>query len=65
MAIVTDVIHSVHTVGLTHGNLTASNILIQRRTGGTPIVQVVDFGLRRGTPADDRAAIDTLAVAVL
>ena len=57
--IVSDVIGHVHRLGITHGGIKPSNILVLRGLGD-PTVKVMDFGVRAAEPADDTAAFERL-----
>jgi serine/threonine protein kinase len=61
---VSDVIRCAHERGITHGGITASNVLVLRRPHG-PVVKVMDFGLRAAEPSDDTAALESLTAALL
>ncbi len=57
MDAVTDAVAAAHRAGVTHGHLTASNVIVDR--SGTPFV--ADFGLRRpGATEPDLAALAAL-----
>ena len=57
MDVVTDAVAAAHRAGVTHGHLTAHNVIVDR--SGTPFV--ADFGLRRpGATEPDLAALAAL-----
>jgi len=61
---VEDVIRAAHAVGIVHGGLTPSNVLVQKDDSGQT-VQVVDFAVRGGDVQSDWAAVDALRSTVL
>jgi len=64
VATVQQIVVRTHARVITHGNLTAANLLVSG-SDSAPIVTIADFGMRAGSKEADLAAIERLTAAPL
>ena len=64
LKLLTEAVNAVHALGIVHGGIKASNILVSGPPG-TPSLRLTDFGMRPGDARTDLAALKTLATGLV